>query len=109
MTPIDTSKTLIRDIEFPEVKGFDYDNNRQWAHHGEFGSLTVLDRMTGFTDGYGGGVRDTETGFRSPKGGFWLYSGRFDIREFPELTIDQAIEKIKTGGVCCRPEEESEK
>ncbi len=40
------------------------------------GSITVLDRMTGF------GYRDVETGYRSPCGAFWLASGREDIRRY---------------------------
>jgi len=63
------------------------------------GRITVLNRMTG----YGNGQRDIETGFRSngwkdeeaDKVKFWLASGMFDIREYPELTITEAIALIK--------------
>lgn len=57
--------------------------------------ITVVDRMTG----YGNGQRDTETGlldYRLPKDrNFWLASCMFDIRDYPDLTIEEAIKKIK--------------
>jgi hypothetical protein len=84
----------IKDLEFKEVSAAT-DDNRQWAHHGEFGSITILDRMTGF------GWRDIETGFRSPDNKFWLASGGFDIRDFPDLTVSEAIEKIKENANTC--------
>jgi len=54
------------------------------------GRLTVLDRLTG----YSGYVRDIETGYRDEKGEFYCASGGFDIRDYPELTIEEAIDKI---------------
>ncbi|MCK5019633.1 MAG: hypothetical protein KAS32_21420, partial [Candidatus Peribacteraceae bacterium] len=48
----------------------------QFALHTNLGSLTVLDRMTG----YGYGIRDTETGFRDNDGNFWLASSSVDVR-----------------------------
>lgn len=59
--------------------------------------FTVLDRLTG----WGGGVRDIETGYKDPKGKFWLASGNFDIREFKDLTINDAIKKIKEFSNTC--------
>ena len=53
--------------------------------------LTVVDRITG----YGNGQRDIETGFRDDADLFWLASGMFDIRDFPDLSIADAIEKVK--------------
>ena len=61
--------------------------------------ITVLDRMTGFSCG-----RDIETGYRDREGKFWLASSDFDIRRWPELTLAQAIEKIKTNANTCRGE-----
>lgn len=61
------------------------------------GRITVLDRMTG----YGGGIRDVETGFLDNDNKFWLASGQFDIRTFPELTIDEAILTIKKNANTC--------
>ena len=57
------------------------------------GTITVLDRLTGWSSG-----RDIETGYRAPGGRFWLASGNFDIRRFPDITITEAIEKIKVAG-----------
>lgn len=62
----------------------------------ERGRVTVVDRMTGF------GWRDIETGFTDPAGKFWLASGQFDIRGYPELPVDDAIELIKQRSNTCR-------
>jgi hypothetical protein len=60
--------------------------------------ITVLDRLTGCGEG---DIRDIETGYKDKDGKFWLASGRFDIREFPELTIEEAISKIKSNANNC--------
>ena len=76
----------------------EHEKNLQWALHTNLGSITVLNRMTGF------GFRDIETGFRDPDGKFWLASGNFDIRlHFPE-TIGDAIQKIKQYANNCQGE-----
>jgi len=59
--------------------------------------ITVLDRLTG----YSGYIRDIETGYRDINNKFWLASGNFDIRDYPELTIVEAIEKIKKNSNTC--------
>ena len=64
-------------------------NSRQWALHTDVGSLTVLDRMTGF------GYRDTETAFREPSGSFWLASGDQDVRLSGAVTLGEAIAWVK--------------
>ena len=66
-----------------------FGTNRQWALHTDIGSLTVLDRMTGF------GFRDTETGFRAPDGAWWLASGNHDVRLSGAQTLGEAIEWAK--------------
>jgi hypothetical protein len=66
-----------------------FDTNRQWALHTDIGSLTVLDRMTGF------GYRDVETGFRDPNGQFWLLSGHQDVRLSGATTLGEAIAWVK--------------
>ena len=62
----------------------DRDNDRgepsvtSWYHHlMNGGSISVVHRLTG----WGYGVWDTETGYRSPCGQFWLASGDVDIRD----------------------------
>jgi hypothetical protein len=55
------------------------------------GRLSVLDRLTG----YGWCARDTETSFRDTGDKFWLVSGMFDIRNYPDLTIEEAVAKVK--------------
>lgn len=75
------------------------DGDRQWALHTNLGSLTVLDRMTGFSWGY----RDIETGYRDPSGVFWLASGQCDVRNSGAQTIGQAIEWVKRNANTCNP------
>jgi hypothetical protein len=74
------------------------DDNLQWALHTDMGSLTVLDRMTGF------GWRDTETGYRDMDGKFWLASGGYDIRRSGAETLGSAIEWVKRNANTCRPD-----
>ena len=95
---MNTDTTTIGELDFLEVtdKCSKELGNQQFAHHGEFGSITVLDRMTGY------GHRDVETGFRDPEGKFWLVSGNFSIRSYPDLTINEAIEQIKLLANTCR-------
>lgn len=69
----------------------------QFALHTNLGSLTVLDRMTGF------GWRDTETGYRDPLGSFWLASGMIDVRMVGCKTLGEAIEFVKKNANTANP------
>lgn len=60
--------------------------------------ISVFDRLTGWGDGC---LRDIETGYRSKDNLFWLASGGFDIREYDELSISEAIDKIKQNANTC--------
>ena len=72
-----------------------------WAKHLHVGSITVVDRMTGF----GNGRRDIESGFRDPYGKFWLASGNYDIRSFGGgITVREAIGMIKDNANICKGE-----
>lgn len=64
----------------------------------DYGRITILDRLTG----YSGNIRDIETGFCDKEDLFWLASGMFDIRNYPELTIEEAIQKIKDNANNCK-------
>jgi hypothetical protein len=66
------NKTPFNKGLFSECEPNEYNDNIQFAFHSNIGSITVLDRMTGF------GFRDKETGFRSADGEFWLASGEYD-------------------------------
>lgn len=66
-----------------------------YAAKGEWGKFTVMDRMTGF------GWRDVETGYHDNDGKFWLATGNFDVRQFPELTVEEAIQKTKENANTC--------
>jgi hypothetical protein len=81
---------LIKDLEWKEEKRCDGDNTL-YVVHTDLGRITVLDRITG----WGGGLRGIETGYKDKDGRFWLALDRFDIRRFPNLTLDKAIELIK--------------
>lgn len=88
--------TNFADLEFHLVKResdkrlfYGEEPDTQFALHTNLGTLTVLDRMTGF------GHRDTETGFRAPDGKFWLASGDYDVRDSGVSTISDAIEWVK--------------
>lgn len=66
-----------------------------WAFHTNLGSLTVLDRMTGY------GFRDIETGFRDMDGYFWLASGNCDVRHSGCATVGEAIQWVKDNANTC--------
>lgn len=97
-------ESLVIDENFHEVnmsnKFFEElgeDPNIQFAFHCNLGSITVLDRMTGF----GFGVRDTETGYRDPDGKFWLASGMFNIRDHMPMQFADAVKLIKQNANNC--------
>ncbi len=73
----------------------DYEKSYQWAFHCDIGSITVLDRRTGF------GWRDTESGFRDRENRFWLASGMYDVRKSGCKTIGEAIQWIKDRANAC--------
>ena len=95
--------TVFSDLEFHEPD-YKFETDNQAALHTNIGSITVLDRMTGFSGIDGFGVRDTETGYRSPEGEFWLASGNFDIRSYNHKTIGEAIICIQDNANTCVPE-----
>lgn len=71
------------------------DDDYQLALHTNLGSITILDRMTGF------GYRDIETGYRSPEGKFWLASGMCDVRDSGSETFGEAINWIMANANTC--------
>lgn len=87
---------LIKDLEWKEEKRCNGEDTLYTAHT-DLGRITVLDRITG----WGGGLRDIETGYTDQDGRFWLASGMFDIRRFSDLTLDKAIELIKKEANTC--------
>lgn len=97
-----TLNTPFDKLEFHEVKDenavSDYERNYQSALHTNLGSLTVLNRRTGF------GWRDTETGYRDEEGRFWLASGDYDVRLSGSETLGEAIQWVKNRANNCRGE-----
>lgn len=89
---------LIKELEWKEEKRCGGEDTIFFAHT-EQGRFSVLNRLTGYGDGF---YRDTETGFKDTLGKFWLASGMMDIRQYPELTIDEAIELVKKEANTCR-------
>lgn len=78
-----------------EPDEFDDEYSILYTYQSKAGRLTVLDRKTGYSDG----SREIETGLLVPnkdpmKEEFWL-AYNFDIRKYPNLTIKEAIEKVK--------------
>jgi hypothetical protein len=92
----------ISELHFYEEKK---DCETKWFAYFAGYRITVVDRLTG----YGDGIRDVETGLKdySIKGddNFWLASGRFNIRDFPDLDIYDAIDKIKENANTVIPKE----
>lgn len=76
-----------------------FESDVQVALHTNIGTITVLDRLTGFS----GGIRDIETGYRSPEGEFWLASGGYDVRDQNFKTIGEAIVWIQDKANTCIP------
>ena len=74
-----------------------FESDIQHAFHSNLGSLTVLDRMTGF------GWRDTETGYRDLEGRFWLATGNYDVRYSGCTNVGEAIEWVKQRANTCIP------
>ena len=65
------------------------------ALHTNLGSITILDRMTGY------GYREVETGYRDKEGKFWLASGNFDIMTYGFNNIGDMISAIKSNANTC--------
>ena len=88
---------LVKELEWEKKELMDGEDVIFTAHINEE-RFTVLDRLTGWGDG---NFRDTETGFKDATGKFWLASGMFDIRDFPELTIPEAVDMVKKEANTC--------
>lgn len=84
------------DMSNPWLDEIGKEPDRQLAFHSDIGSITILDRMTGFSFG-----RDIETGYRDPDGKFWLASGQFNILAKNVSTIGEVIELIKASANNC--------
>lgn len=65
------------------------EDGASYAFHTNLGSLTVVDRMTGY------GWRDTESGYRDSNGEFWLATGHCDVRSSGCKTVGEAISWVK--------------
>lgn len=88
------SKEMFEDVDMSWTDG-----DTQIALHTNLGSLTVVDRLTGF------GWRDVETGYRGPNGEFWLASGDQDVTRSTVKTLGEAIEWVKErANTCIRKE-----
>ena len=90
-----TSDTPLDAMEFTIVPMDWAEDETQWALYTNLGSLTILDRMTGF------GYRDIESGYRSPDGKFWLASGGCDVRNSGAVTMQEAIDWVKEHANTC--------
>lgn len=87
---------LVQELEWTKkLCGGDTDVSYLANHH--LGYFSVLDRLTG----WGYNVRDTETGYHDLEGTFWLASGMFDIRDYPDMTIEEAVAHVKRNANTC--------
>lgn len=76
---------------------YQFDANESFALHTNLGTLTVLDRETGFSFIQ----RDVESGFRDADGKFWLASGDQDVRKSGAKTLGEAIKWVKSRANNC--------
>ena len=74
------------------------EGGEQWALHTNLGSLTVVDRVTGF------GWRDVESGYRNKEGLFWLASGHVNVMYSKAGTVGEAIDYVIAMSNACRPD-----
>ena len=79
-----------------------WNDNYQSTLHTNIGSITVVDRLTGF------GWRDIETGFRDKEGKFWLASGGCDVRASGSKNFGEAIRWIKENANTCIPDRDQQ-
>lgn len=86
----------IKDVEF--IKSTQGHSDILWTNRNDFGIISILDRLTGWGEG---NIRDIETGYRSKDNKFWLASGNFDIRNYPDMSIEEAIHEIKNNANTC--------
>jgi hypothetical protein len=87
----------VKDIEWSETTFADLEDTLYAVNLPDVGRITVLNRLTG----YSGRIFDTETGYRTESDKFWLASGMFDIRSYPDLTIAEAVALIKERANTC--------
>ena len=87
--------TKMSTLEFHQVLP-SFEDDPQYALHTNLGTLTVVNRITGF------GCSDIETGYRSPDGKFWLASGDYDVRDLASATIGEAIQWVKERANNCK-------
>lgn len=87
----------IKDIEWNIESVCNGQDTLNWYCSEDGQRITVLERTTGFSFA----PFDIETGYRDVTGKFWLASGNFDIRQYSDLTIDEAIAKIKQHANTC--------
>ncbi len=89
-----TPDTRLVDLVF-HTPEYVCEGHSQVALHTNLGSLTVVDKMTGY------GYRDVETGYRDINGKFWLASGGCDVRHSGADTIGEAIAWVKINANTC--------
>jgi hypothetical protein len=98
-------KEVWKGVELGTPFGLDlfYDVDMSWsscgdtqkAFHSNLGSITILNRLTGF------GHRDVETGYKDEEGRFWLASGSCNVLWSNSKTVGEAIEWVKQNANTC--------
>lgn len=89
-----TAATTMKELTFSETNrwGTPPRDNVSWNCHTPLGRLSILYRDLGLEMP----CHDTESGFADPDGGWWYRPG-FDVRQFPDMTVEQAIVEVKRG------------
>ena len=88
---------IVKNLEWSVTKNKETGNTLNTVYLPDGSRITVLDRKTG----WGGGMMDTETGLLEKNGRWWLASGMFDIRDYPDYTIEEAVNMIKKMANTC--------
>jgi len=94
---MENTNIKIRSLEFIKTM-YNNDDDILWTHKSDYGIISILDRLT---RGGKGNIRDIETGYKDTDNKFWLVSGNFDIRRYGDLSISEAIDKIKQNANTC--------
>ena len=89
-----TAATKIGELTFNETNrwGTPPRDNVSWHCSTPLGVFSVVYRDLGLEIS----CHDTESGLREPNGAWWCRPN-FDVRQFPDMTIEQAIVEVKRG------------
>ena len=94
---VDENSVFSADMFYEVEMKSNSNRDKQLALHTNLGSITVLDRLTGYI----GHIRDIESGYRDVTGKFWLASGGCNVIESDCKTVGDAIAWVKQRANTC--------